>query len=350
MAFEDPAIPKGSTVLVTGASGWVGSNVADQFLAYGYKVRGTTRDVNKAAWMKETFEKKYGSGVFELVSVPDMVADGAYDEAVKGVTAVAHTASVMTYDADPNKVIPAVIAGSVNALKAAYAELSVKRFVLTSSSTAAVLSSPGKPKVVVTKDTYNEEAVKIAWSEPPYDARHGGYVYAASKAQGEQAVRRFYEENRAKRPDLVVNAVLPNVVFGKTLDLQRQGYQSSPALVASLYRGEISPIHHAVNPQYFVDASDVGALHVAGAILPDVKDERIFGFAGRFNWDDVLAIFRKHEPEKTFPDNFSDGRDPNEIEPASRAEQLLQELGRPGWVGLEQVIVQITEDLRTSNE
>lgn len=84
MAFEDPAIPKGSTVLVTGASGWVGSNVADQFLAYGYKVRGTTRDVNKAAWMKETFEKKYGSGVFELVSVPDMVADGAYDEAVKG--------------------------------------------------------------------------------------------------------------------------------------------------------------------------------------------------------------------------------------------------------------------------
>lgn len=98
-----------------------------------------------------------------------------------------------------------------------------------------------------------------------------------------------------------------------------------------------------------MDASDVGALHVAGAIFPDVKDERIFGFAGRFNWDDVLAIFRKHEPEKTFPDNFSGENDPNEIEPASRAEQLLQELGRPGWVCLEQVIVQITEDLRTSN-
>lgn len=172
----------------------------------------------------------------------------------------------MTYDAVPNKVIPAVIAGSVNTLKAAFSEPSVKRFVLTSSSTAAVLADPRKPKVVVTKDTYNEEAVKIAWSEPPYDAMHGVYVYAASKAQGEQAVWKFYEENRAKRPDLVVNAgmvsfsanlkkqysyliVLPNVVFGKTLDLQRQGYRSGPALVTSLYKGEISPSHHAVNPR-----------------------------------------------------------------------------------------------------
>lgn len=84
--LDNPALPKGSLVLVTGATGLVGSGVADQFLHYGYKVRGTTRDAVKGAWLQNTFDNKYGAGKFELVSVPDMVADGAYDEVVKGAS------------------------------------------------------------------------------------------------------------------------------------------------------------------------------------------------------------------------------------------------------------------------
>ncbi|KAK7417795.1 hypothetical protein QQZ08_011491 [Neonectria magnoliae] len=343
---DTPAIPKGSTVLVTGASGWVGSNVADQFLAYGYKVRGTTRDISKAAWLSDVFEKKYGKGAFELVAIPDMIADGAYDDAVKGVSAVAHTASIMTFEADPNKVIPGAIAGAINALKAAYQEPGVTRFVLTSSSSAAVLSIKDAPKVVVKNDTWDENAVKIAWSGLPYDEMRPVYVYAASKTQAEQEVWKFHKENRAKRPDLVVNAVLPNFVFGRTLDLEKQGYPSSSGFLARLYKdGAIpSPLFQA--PQYYISASDSGALHVAGVIHPDVTDERIFGFAGRFSWDACLDAFRKSEPEKKFADNFCGGDDPNEIEPAPRAEQLLRDLGRPGWMPLEEVINENVRDLR----
>jgi hypothetical protein len=71
-------------VLVTGVNGFIGSHVTDQFLQYGYKVRGTVRDTVKNAWLSTYFDKNYGPGTFELVSVPDMTAEGAYDEVIKG--------------------------------------------------------------------------------------------------------------------------------------------------------------------------------------------------------------------------------------------------------------------------
>lgn len=82
--IKHPAIPYGSFVVVSGASGFIGSHVADQALAAGYKVRGTTRSSQKNAWLHKYFQEKYGSDSFELVEVPDMSAEGAFDEVVKG--------------------------------------------------------------------------------------------------------------------------------------------------------------------------------------------------------------------------------------------------------------------------
>lgn len=80
----DPAVPKGSTVVVTGTNGFIGSHVADQFLKEGYNVRGTVRDTDKSIWLRELFEKKYGPGRFELLSVPDISIAGSYDHVAKG--------------------------------------------------------------------------------------------------------------------------------------------------------------------------------------------------------------------------------------------------------------------------
>lgn len=82
--LDDAVIPKGSLILVTGACGVVGSNIADRFLHYGYKVRATTRTPEKYAWLVELFEEKYGKGKFELVAVKDITTEGAYDEVTKG--------------------------------------------------------------------------------------------------------------------------------------------------------------------------------------------------------------------------------------------------------------------------
>ncbi|KAF5024498.1 hypothetical protein F66182_3438 [Fusarium sp. NRRL 66182] len=344
------AVPKGSLVLVTGANGLLGSHVAKQFLEYGYKVRGTVRDVEKNSWLSTTFNNEYGQGSFELAKVADMAADGAFSEATKGVAVIAHTASIMSLNPDPNKVIPDAINFAVNALKAAYAEPSVKRFVFTSSSSAAVVSIPGVPGVAVNEDSWSEGIVKVAWADPPYTSERAGAVYAASKTQSEQAIWKYHKEHRDERPDLVVNTVLPNYNWGKSIDPINQGFPSSSAFPVLLYQGKVSAIHRRICPQYFIDVDDTGRLHVAAAIFDHVKDQRIFGFAGRFNWDAILDVLRKHNPDKSFPDNFSSGDDPNVIEPRDKAEQLLKDLGRPGWTSLEDSVAGIFEGIRSAGD
>lgn len=238
MATPDPwAIPRSSTVLVTGANGFIGSHIADQFLEHGFSVRGTVRAIPKNQWLVDVFQKKYGEGRFELCEVSDMSLPGAFDDAMKGmftftasdfsrlrpkpeqnlcaylsnihsllgVSAVAHSASIMTLDHNPHKVIPNAVAFAVNALQAAYATPSAKRFVFCSSSTAAVLSVVDRPGIRVDAGTWNEDAVKEAWADPPYTPDRAHAVYSASKTLAEQAVWRYYEEHVAARPDFVVN-------------------------------------------------------------------------------------------------------------------------------------------------
>ncbi|KAM0550327.1 hypothetical protein ACHAPJ_008998 [Fusarium lateritium] len=200
-----PSIPKGSTVLVTGANGFVGSHVVNQFLFQGFRVRGTVGDVIKHAWLTKMFEKKYGIGNFELVSVPNMAANGAFDDVVRGVSAVIHTASVLTMNPDPNKMFPDSVAGAVAALKAAYSEPGVKRFVFTSSSAATAWLEHGQPTMTITEGTWNDAAVEAAWVDPPYEPQRAPIVYAASKTQAEQEIWKFHGENRLKHPELIVN-------------------------------------------------------------------------------------------------------------------------------------------------
>lgn len=97
--------------------------------------------------------------------------------------------------------------------------------------------------------------------------------------------------------------------------------------------------------EYYVNVGDTGRLHVAAAIIPAVKDQRIFAFAGRFSWDKVLAILREVQPTKTFPDDFSGGDDPHEIQGRDKAENLLRVLGRPGWTSLEESVTGNIRDL-----
>jgi NADPH:quinone reductase-like Zn-dependent oxidoreductase len=84
-AGNGEALPKGSLILITGASGMLGSHVVQQCLAFGYRVRGTTRDTEKNSWMSNYFENKFGPDVFEAVAVKDMGVEGAYDAHLQGM-------------------------------------------------------------------------------------------------------------------------------------------------------------------------------------------------------------------------------------------------------------------------
>ena len=97
------AIPRGSWVLVTGASGYTGSHVVIEFLKQGYNVRGTTRDLSYGNWLLEHPSVKpfAEQGKVELIEA-DTTKSGNFDDAVKGVSAVVHLGNIGELTPDPN--------------------------------------------------------------------------------------------------------------------------------------------------------------------------------------------------------------------------------------------------------
>jgi nucleoside-diphosphate-sugar epimerase len=94
------AVSPPAKVLVTGANGYLAVWIVMKYLESGYSVRGTVRSLSKGAFLKEKFAE-YGERL-ELVVVKDITKDDAFDDAVKGVDVIAHTASPCHYNAiDP---------------------------------------------------------------------------------------------------------------------------------------------------------------------------------------------------------------------------------------------------------
>jgi nucleoside-diphosphate-sugar epimerase len=70
---------------------FIATECALVFMEAGYTVKGTVRSKDKAdGWIASFPQYK---DRFQYAIVPDMVAPGSYDEAVKGCDYVVHTAS-----------------------------------------------------------------------------------------------------------------------------------------------------------------------------------------------------------------------------------------------------------------
>ena len=90
------------------------SQTVKDLLENGYKVRGTVRSEEKGDYLAKLFEGQ----PFEYVIVEDIGTDGAFDEAVKGIDAVAHTASPFHMNAkDPNELITPALQGTAGIQK-----------------------------------------------------------------------------------------------------------------------------------------------------------------------------------------------------------------------------------------
>lgn len=125
MTDLETTIPKGSWVLVTGATSYVASHIIKQFLERGYRVRGTVRNASDVSWIvNEAFKSYADTGDFKLIAVPDIGADHAFDEAIKGVSAILHVATVSSLSSDPNEVIPQTVAAATSILRNQHISLS----------------------------------------------------------------------------------------------------------------------------------------------------------------------------------------------------------------------------------
>ena len=248
-----------------------------------------------------------------------------------GVSGVAHVASILTFDPDPNEVIPQTIAGAVNAAESAAKQPSIKRFVFTSSSTAITTPRPNEKFEVDVKD-WNTSAIEKAWEAPPYTQERMWSVYGASKTQAEQAIWKFAKD---KKPGFVVNTVLPNTNTGEILSDKQPA--STGAFVRSIYQGDFDKVKD-LPPQWMIDVKDTARLHVSALIDPDVENERILAFAEPFNWNDIFAHLRRLYPDRTFPQDIPNApRDLSTLD-NTRGAELLKAHGRDGFTSLEESI------------
>jgi nucleoside-diphosphate-sugar epimerase len=323
-------------------------SVVEQLLIAGYKVRGTVRSLERAKWMQSLLDAKYGSGKFSLCEVKDMAAPHAFDESVKGASGFIHVATPVMVSFDPNEGVPIVINGTLNALKAAASQPSIKRVVLTSSSTAAASPQPNV-EFVMDPSTWNETAIKAAWAPPPYEGLQRRLdVYSASKTEAEQAAWKFMKE---EKPAFVLNTILPNANMGNILSVKDQGYPSTAGWVRAAWDGFKGHEDLVFNPpQYYINVQDNARVHVVALIYEDVSNERLFTFAHPYTWNDILHIFRKLYPERTFqPDYNNLGKDMSKVA-NERAEELLKRFGLTGWTSLEDSVKAIVEHVVAEGE
>ena len=110
-------------VLITGVSGYIGSQVCLSFLKDGtYSVRGSVRDPSnfeKLAPLRKAAGEELFAGL-ELASV-DLMDPESIDKAVAGCNYVVHTASPIPFKQpdDENELIKPAVEGTLSVLRAA---------------------------------------------------------------------------------------------------------------------------------------------------------------------------------------------------------------------------------------
>ncbi|KZT73629.1 NAD(P)-binding protein [Daedalea quercina L-15889] len=281
-------------VLVTGANGFIAMWVVKALLDQGYLVRGTVRSPSKAKHVREVFSC-YGDK-FEAVIVEDITKPGAFDEYVKDVDAIEHTASPFHAKADdPDELIVPAVQGTTRILESALAHgTNVKRVAIT-SSVAAVLQIQATPHVFTEADWNDASIVEVR--EKGVQASQGG-KYCASKTLAEKAAWEFVEKNKGKLGwDLV--ALNPPYVFGPAIhevDAPEVLNESLRDWFFTVFKGSKTKEQLSSMGSCWVDVRDLAEAHVLAIKKQDAGGERIIVSAGTFKWQDIVDVAHKFYP------------------------------------------------------
>ncbi|TBU27616.1 NAD(P)-binding protein [Dichomitus squalens] len=193
-----PTVAPQEKILVTGANGYLGVWVSMLLLERGYLVRGVVRTKEKGNTFVKIFEEKLPTHVknIEYVLIPDMSAEHAFDDAVKGVTGIVHIASPLTnLVQDVDFLIKPAVEGALGVLKSALAHgTDLKRVVITSSVRAIVQAEAR----TYTEDGWAEDAIKIV--EEKKNEANGMYIWFLQRKVCPPSVSawNFYEKHRSE--------------------------------------------------------------------------------------------------------------------------------------------------------
>lgn len=286
-----------TTVLLTGATGFIGLRILQGLLSDNYAVRAAVRSEAKAKWLASRIKATMNDPMpaLEFSIIPDFVAEGAFESAIKDITFVIHVASPITSSDDPNDwerdFVQTAIEGSLGLLKAAAATGSVRRIVITSSMVAMLplynlFKDPGS--VPLDAESRSKDM------SPPYAAKM--MAYGAGKIAALNAVEAWVVDNK---PSFDVIHTCPSFVTGRddTVSTAQELCKGSNWHSLSIILGTKYDIG---KPALTCHVDDVVRCHIQ-ALNPMVPGNQCYliscdGSDGS-TWDDAKAIVEQEFPE-----------------------------------------------------
>ena len=272
-----------TTVLITGASGYIGKHITLQLLNQGYKVRASVRSLSKSAEVKNAVQPHLldSSDLDSRLTFVelDLEKDSGWDSALKDIDVLMHTASPFPIASpkDENELIRPAVDGTLRALKAAK-NAGVNRVILTSSN-AAVYGCD----LPAGKSEYDE----TMWT----DVNHpiGRVAYTKSKTLAEKAAWDFV---KTQAPQIELTTINPVLVLGAPLD---NNFGSSISVVERIMKGKdpmLPDLKFSI-----VDVRDVAQMHVQAIKNDATKGERILAASETISFVGIAKYLKSIYPK-----------------------------------------------------
>lgn len=270
------SIEEGPLVLVTGASGFIAMHCIVKLLEEGFRVRGTLRNLSKAAALTEVLARY--ADVSERLSFAraELGEEQGWAEAVQGCEFVLHVASPVpaARPSHPDEVIGPARDGTLRVLRAA-SKAGVKRVVMTSSTAAVLYGHPRDGKRILNEDD---------WSILSDDVG----AYEQSKTLAELAAWEFVRSlPESERVELVT--VNPGAVLGPVLD---KDFSVSGEIVRKLMQRELPGCPDL--GWAMVDVRDVADAHVSAMLRPEAEGQRFIVASEHVPMREVARILSEH--------------------------------------------------------
>ncbi|OBA22376.1 NAD(P)-binding protein [Metschnikowia bicuspidata var. bicuspidata NRRL YB-4993] len=282
------------TVFVTGATGFIGAHCVGLLLLQNYRVKAYCRSKEKfdrlARCVPETrrsfLEPAFGSDITNALELATLMAE---------CTGVLHLASPFTFEVASfvdDLLLPA-LQGTKAVLKAALANASVNRVVITSSFAAVYDASKGDQPGVVLDET---DFSPLTWQDGA-TTKNPAVAYRASKTVAENAAWKYMEQHK---PNFSLTVLCPTMVFGPlfspSLISGTQELNFSNQVVWGLLKGsgQVPPTKNPV----WVDVRDLAEYHVKALSAPNAANQRFLISAGDYDNQEIADILRENLPLK----------------------------------------------------
>ena len=199
-----------STILITGADGFIGSHLTEALVRLGYKVRAFVmyNSFNSWGWLDHCVPEIKGQ--FEIFS-GDIRDPHGVKEAMKGCEAVLHLAALIAIPYSyhsPDTYIDTNIKGTLNVLQAAR-ELGVKRVIHTSTSEVY-----GSARFVPITEEHPLQG-QSPYSATKIAADHLAYSFYASFGLPVVIVRPFNTYGPRQSARAVIPTIITQIANGK---------------------------------------------------------------------------------------------------------------------------------------